>query len=103
VGAVVTLFLGGIGLLVALVLIAALLGTLGVIFWALLLPFRLFGFVLKALSGLLLLPILIPLAIVAAVVLGLGFALALLPAIPVVLLALGVWWLVRRRRRASPA
>ncbi len=79
-------------------------GLLKLVFWVLLLPLRLVGLFLKLLVGLLLLPV----VLVAAVVGLLGFGLIalfglLLPLLPIILLGLGVWAIVKLVSRPAVA
>lgn len=67
--------------------------------WVLFLPFKLMGLVFKGLAFLLVLPILLIVAVVAALVFGLGIFSFLLPALPLVLIALAFVWLLRREKR----
>ena len=66
-----------------------------------LLPFKLLGFLFKGVAALLLLPLMLVLGLVGFLLFGAGILVLLLPALPLVLLALGIWWLAKRR--AQPA
>lgn len=90
--------------LVVLAVLSIVFGAIAMVFWLLLLPFRLLGFVFKALGALFLLPFLLILGVVVAAVVGLPLLLVVLvPALPIVLLVLGIAWLARRGVRSAPA
>jgi hypothetical protein len=87
----------GFGALVVLTVVSALFGLAALMIWLLLLPFRMLGFVFKALGALLILPVLLLLGLGITAVVGVPLLLvAVLPALPVVLLVLAVWWLAKR-------
>jgi hypothetical protein len=93
----VVLFLVGISVL-------GLLGSvLSLVFWVLFLPFHLLGLVFKGLGALLALPFLLIAGLIGIAAFGAGVVLFMLPALPLVLLVLGIWWLMRRRSRAAAA
>jgi hypothetical protein len=90
------LTLGFAGLIVVAA-ICALFGLAALVFWLVLLPFRLLGFAFKALGALLFLPLFLVFGLLLGVVVGVPLLFALLvPALPVVLLVAGIWWLVKR-------
>jgi hypothetical protein len=77
--------------------ISALLGVAALVFWVVLLPFRLLGFAFKALGALLFLPVLLVGGLVITALVGIPLLfVALLPALPIALLVAAIWWLTRR-------
>jgi hypothetical protein len=88
----------GFAAFVVFAVVSALLGVAALVFWVVLLPFRLLGFAFKALGALLLR------GLVIAVLVGIPLLfIALLPALPIVLLVAAIWWLTRRGfRPAAP-
>jgi hypothetical protein len=87
----------GFAAFVIFAVVSALLGVAALVFWVVLLPFRLLGFAFKALGALLFLPALLVGGIVITALVGIPLLLmALLPALPIVLLVAAVWWLTRR-------
>ncbi|HNV03637.1 MAG TPA: hypothetical protein PLE61_06900 [Vicinamibacterales bacterium] len=79
-------------------------GLLKLLFWLLVLPFRLLGLVLKLLFGLLLLPLFLALAVVGAAGFGLLALLGLLlPFLPLLVLGLAVWGLAKLIARPAVA
>jgi len=95
------LALGFAGFMVFAV-VGALLGVAALVFWVVLLPFRLLGFAFKALGALLFLPALLLGGLVIAALVGIPLLfVALLPALPIALLVAAVWWLTRRGFRAA--
>jgi hypothetical protein len=89
---------------VMIAVLGAVLGLASLLVWFVMLPFRLLGFVFKALGALLFLPLFLLLGLVICAVVGLPLLLALLPALPIALLVLAVWWLARRGAHpAAPA
>lgn len=77
--------------------------------WVLVLPFKLLGFIFKSLAVVLALPVILVavvigtlmVGVVGVTVFGVGLLMFLLPAAPFALIALAVWWIVRRRGRAA--
>ena len=94
----------GFAAFVVFAVVSALLGVAALVFWVVLLPFRLLGFAFKALGALLFLPALLIGGLVIAALVGIPLLLmALLPALPVVLLVAAIWWLAKRGfRPAAP-
>jgi hypothetical protein len=87
---------------VVFAVVGALLGVAALVFWVVLLPFRLLGFAFKALGALLFLPALLLGGLVIAALVGIPLLfVALLPALPIALLVAAVWWLTRRGFRAA--
>jgi len=79
-------------------------GLLKLVFWVLLLPLRLVGLFLKLLVGLLLLPVFLVVAVVGVLGFGLIALLGLLlPLLPIILLGLGVWAVVKLVSRPAVA
>lgn len=95
--------LGAIGLLAGLVILSTLAGVLSLVFWVVLLPFRLLGLVFRGIAFLLLLPFALVLGGGILLVIGLPVLVTLLVlAAPAVLFALAIVWLARRGvRRAA--
>jgi hypothetical protein len=94
----------GFAAFVVFAVVSALFGVAAMIFWIVLLPFRLLGFAFKALGALLFLPVLLTVGLVIAALVGIPLLLmALLPALPVVLLVAAIWWMAKRGfRPAAP-
>jgi hypothetical protein len=87
----------GFAAFVVFAVVSALLGVAALVFWVVLLPFRLLGFAFKALGALLLLPVLLIGGLVIAALVGIPLLfVALLPALPIALLVAAIWWLTRR-------
>lgn len=87
----------GFAAFVVVAVLGAVFGVVALGFWLLLLPFRLLGFVFKALGALLFLPVLLLLGLVIGGLVGIPLLFVLLvPALPVVLIVLAVVWLTRR-------
>jgi hypothetical protein len=83
--------------LVGLAIVSALFGLAALVFWVVLLPFRLLGFAFRALGALLLLPVVLVAGIVIAAVVGIPLLLvALVPVLPIVLLIVAIAWLAKR-------
>lgn len=92
----------GLAGLVLVAVLGAVGGLLALLFWLITLPFRILGFAFRLLGALLMLPFLLLGGLVLAVVVGIPVLFAvLLPALPVVLLAWLIWWLVRRGGRST--
>ncbi|MGH7740438.1 MAG: hypothetical protein ACRENS_00285 [Candidatus Eiseniibacteriota bacterium] len=70
------------------------------IWWAVLLPFRLLGFVFKLIAGVLALPFLILFALVGALIFASGLLIFFVPFLPFALLVVGLWWLMKPRSGA---
>ena len=87
-GAVVVAGLAVFGLLWAVV---------SMFLWIVLLPFKLLGLVFRGIAVLLALPFLLVFAIIGAALFGAGALVFLVPALPFVLLVIGIAWLMRRR------
>lgn len=77
--------------------LAVVASVFGVVLWAVFLPFRILGWLFQGLLLLLALPFLLLFGVFGFAVFGAGMLLFLLPVVPFVLIALGAWWLVRRR------
>jgi len=85
----------------AVVVFAALASVFGLVLWLVFLPFRMLGWLLKGFTLLLALPFVAVFGVVAFVALGAGMLMFLVPFLPIALLALGAWWLVRRTRHST--
>lgn len=96
--------LGAIGVLAGLAILSALAGVVSLVFWVVLLPFKLLGLVFRGFAFLLLLPFMLLLGGGIVVLVGLPILLALLAmAAPAVLLALGIVWLAKKGVRRAAA
>jgi len=71
------------------------------IWWALLLPFRLLGFAFKLLAGALALPFLLLFGILGALIFASGLVVFFVPLLPFALLVAGIWWLMKPRARTA--
>ena len=71
--------------------------------WVLFLPFKLLGLVFRGFAFLLVLPFLVIAGLVGIAIFGVGVLLFLFPAVPVMLIALGIWWLMKHRDKRAPA
>jgi hypothetical protein len=100
---VIELLILGVLLLVGIAVFGLLGSVLSLVFWVLFLPFHLLGLVFRGLGVLLALPFILLAGLVGIAVFGAGLILFLLPALPLVLLVLAIWWLMRRRSRAPAA
>jgi hypothetical protein len=95
------LVLGALGFAAFLVL-SLVWAALSMVFWVVLLPFKLLGLVFRGMAALLLLPLLLVFALVGCLIFGAGMLVFLIPAFPVVLLVLFAVWLVRGRGVPRP-
>ncbi len=92
----------GFGVFVVLAVVSLLFGLAALVFWLVLLPFRLLGFVFKLLGAILFLPFFLLVALVIAACVGIPLLfVALIPALPIVLLIAGIWWLAKRGVRTT--
>src|SRR5262245_7964808 len=66
--------------------------------WLFFPPFRILGLVFRGLPFLLVLPLLLVAAVFGVVIFGFGALIFLFPAVPLLLLVAGIWWLATRRR-----
>ena len=96
------LVLGALAL-AAFIVFAILAWVFGLVVWLVFLPFRILGWMFKAVTFLLAIPFLAIFGLVALLVFGAGMLMFLLPVLPLALLALGAWWLVRRSQRSAAA
>jgi hypothetical protein len=72
------------------------------IVWLVVLPFKLLGLLFhSALWLIFAVPFMLLIGFVGMLVLGAGLIAFLVPAFPLVLLALGIWWLVKRRQQPA--
>ena len=89
--------LGAVGVLAGFVILSALAGVVSLVFWVVLLPFRLLGLVFRGIAFLLLLPFLLLFGGGIVLLIGLPLLLTLLViAAPAVLFALAIVWLARK-------
>jgi hypothetical protein len=72
-----------------------------VIWWVLLLPFKLFAFAFKGLAALLVLPFMLLFGFLGFLLLGFGMLAFMVPALPFVLIGLLVWAMFRRREKST--
>lgn len=88
----------GLAAFVLIAVLGAIGGLVALVLWLVMLPFRILGFAFKLLGALFMLPFLL----LGGLLLGIPLLFAvLLPALPIVLLAWLVWWLVRRGNRST--
>lgn len=99
----VELVVGGALVFAALLALGVIWAVISLVFTLLVLPFKLLGWLFHGVAALLLFPFLLVLGLVGVLVFGAGMLVFLLPAFPLVLLGLGIWWLTRRRRTGAPA
>ena len=97
------LLVGGMLVVASLVILGLIVSMISFVVWLVLLPFKLLGFLFQGVAALLLLPFLLVLGFVGVLAFGVGLIAFLLPAMPLVLLALGIWWLVKRRQGPAAA
>jgi len=86
---VVELLVAGVVLMIAFVVVSMIAGLLTFVLWLVSLPFQLLGWLLRGVSGLLLLPVLL-------LVGGLVLVFGLMPVLPLVLAVWFVVWVLRR-------
>jgi len=98
---VIELVVGGALLLAALLFLGVIGFVISLVFSLFVLPFKLLGFFLKGAFALLLIPCLMVLGFVCLLVFGAGMIAMLVPALPLVLIGVCVWWLVKRRDRPA--
>lgn len=75
--------------------------ALSLVFWVVLLPFKLLGLAFRGVAVLFALPFILVFGLVGALVFGAGVLLFLFPLVPFALLVLAAIWLVRRNRRGT--
>ena len=85
----------------ALVVFVVLASVFGILLSIATLPFRILGWLFKGLAMLVALPFVAVFGLLALVVLGAGALMFFVPFLPLALLALAAWWLVRRTRRSA--
>ena len=96
--------LSAIGAFAGLAVLSALAGAVSLVFWVVLLPFRLLGLVFRGIAFLLFLPILLLVGGGIVLVVGLPILLTLLVvAAPAILFALAIVWLARKALGRAPA
>jgi len=86
---------------VALFVVAVLASVFGLVMWLVLLPFRILGWIFKGLALIVALPFVALFGVAAAIALGAGVLMFLIPFFPIALIVLGAWWLVRRTQRSA--
>src|SRR4029453_16662259 len=94
----------GLGFLafVALAVFGLFASVLGMVLWAVTLPFRLLGFIFPGRRPLFALPFVILFVVIGAVIFGFATLAFLLPAAPIVLAAWFIWWVFARPPRPPP-
>ena len=97
------LLVGGVIAAVGLAIFGLLWAIVSMICWVFVLPFKLLGFAFQGLALVLAFPFILLIAILAAVVFGVGAILFAIPALPIVVLAAIIWWLATRNRQAKVA
>lgn len=84
---------------------AAVIGLLGAViscaFWLLALPFKLLALTFKGIGLLLALPFIILFGILGVVLGGFGFVLLFIPMVPLLLIAMFFWWLIKGASRPA--
>ena len=80
-----------------LAVFGALWAAASMVCWILFLPFKLLGLIFRGFAFLLAIPFLAIFAVLGVLVFGAGLLVFFVPALPIVLLAVAVWWLMRRR------
>jgi hypothetical protein len=98
---VVELVVGGALLLAALMFLGVFGFVVSIFFTIFVLPFKLMGLLFKGFAALLLLPVLLVQGFVGLLVFGAGMIALFAPAVPLLLLGLGIWWLVKRGRQPA--
>lgn len=92
------LVLGALGLAAAIVF--GVLFSLGsLLLWVIVLPFKLLALVFRGLGVLLALPFMLLFGVLGLVIFGFGFMVFLAPAVPLLLVVAGIWWLISRSRQ----
>lgn len=96
--------LGAVGLLAGFIVLSALAGVVSLVFWVVLLPFRLLGLVFRGLAFLLFLPFLLVLGGGLVFLIGLPLLLTVLvAAAPAVLFVLAIVWLAKKTMHRAAA
>jgi hypothetical protein len=98
---VVEILVLGVLALTAVFFFTVLTSVLGMVLWAIFLPFKILGWMLKGAALLLAIPFIAVFGLVAFLVLGAGMLVFFVPFLPFVLIALGAWWLVGRKRGST--
>jgi hypothetical protein len=95
----------GVGslLLLGLVLVGLVWAALSLVFWVILLPFKLLGLAFRGVAVLFALPFLLIFGFLGVLLFGAGVLVFLLPVVPFALLVVAVVWLVRRSHGAASA
>ncbi len=95
---------GFLALILGMVILSAVVGLVSLLFWIVLLPFKLLGLVFRGLAMLLLLPLFLLLGFGIAAVIGIPLLIALaIPLLPVILVVAAIVWLARRGMRHGVA
>ncbi len=84
----------------ALVVVGTLVAAASLVGWILFLPFKLLGLLLRGLGLVLALPFILLAGVLGFLVFGAGVLALVLPALPFVLVALGIVWLIRHNARS---
>ncbi len=87
----------------AVVVFGVLSSVFGLVIWVIFLPFRIVGWLFHGIALLFALPFVAFFGVIAALALGAGLLMFLIPLFPIALVALGAWWLVRRNQRSAAA
>ena len=85
----------------AVVVLAVLGSVFGLVMWLVFLPFRIIGWLFHGIALLFALPFVAIFGVIAVLVFGAGMLMFLIPFLPIALIALGAWWLVRRSQRST--
>ena len=87
----------------AIVVFGVLASVFGMVLWLVLLPFRIIGWLLHGVAFLFALPFVAIFGVIALLVMGGAALMFLVPFFPILLIALGAVWLVRRNQRSAAA
>lgn len=85
----------------AILVFGLLASVFGLVMWLIFLPFRIIGWLLQGVAFLFALPFIAIFGVIAFIALGAGMLMFLIPFLPIALIALGAWWLVRRNQRSA--
>ncbi len=91
-----------VAVVLGMVVLSAVAGAVSLLFWLILLPFKLLGLVFRGFALLLLFPLLLVLGLVLGAFVGIPILIALaVPLLPLVLIVAGIVWLARRSMRSA--
>ena len=87
--------------LAVIVVFGVVASVFGLVLWLIFLPFRIMGWIFKGFALLLAVPFVAVFGVIAFLVFGAGMLVFLFPLLPIALLAVLAWWLVRRNRQSA--